>query len=93
MAELYDRKKRPLCLYRILFQYTDEENQLTMAELLSRLDVEYGIVSERKAIYDDIKMLQSIGVCINYSGGKDGGYSLSSREFNISQLKLQGLVH
>lgn len=88
MSDLYDRKKRPICLYQLLFDYTDDENSLTMADIISRLENEYSIVAERKAIYDDIKMLQHLGADINYSSEKGGGYSLLSREFEISQLKL-----
>ncbi len=88
MSELYDRKKRPICLYQLLFNYTDDDNSLTMADIISRLESEYGILTERKAIYDDIKMLQYLGADINYSAEKGGGYSLLSREFEISQLKL-----
>lgn len=88
MSELYDRKKRPICLYRLLFDYTDDDSGLSMADIISRLENEYGITTERKAVYDDIKMLQHLGVDINYSAEKGGGYSLLSREFEISQLKL-----
>lgn len=88
MGDVYDRKKRPFCVYKLLFTYTDDDNQLTMPEIISKLESDYGIFSERKAIYDDIKMLQSLGFDISYSGGRDGGYSLISREFELSQLKL-----
>ena len=60
MGDVYDRKKRPFCVYKLLFTYTDDDNQLTMPEIISKLESDYGIFSERKAIYDDIKMLQLI---------------------------------
>ncbi len=90
MSDLSHRKKRPLCVYRILYKYTDEENALTTGQILQLLFEEYGIEAERKSVYDDIQVLESLGADIELRKGKgnDMGYKLLTREFELSQLKL-----
>ena len=90
MSTTSDRKKRPICLYKILYKYTDEENSITMGEILERLRSDYGIDAERKSIYDDLRVLEALGADIDLrvGSGSDTGYRLLSREFELSQLKL-----
>lgn len=88
MSDISERKKRPICLYNILRKHTDENNALSMAQILTRLYEDYGIEAERKSIYDDIETLVALGADIELTKGKTSGYRLLSREFELSQLKL-----
>ena len=88
MSDISERKKRPICLYNILRKHTDEDNSLTMSQILTRLYEDYGIDAERKSIYDDIETLVALGADIELTKGKSSGYRLLSREFELSQLKL-----
>ena len=88
MSDISQRKKKTICVYNILRKHTDEDNSLTMNQILTRLYEDYGIQAERKGIYDDIEVLRSLGADIELEKGKSSGYRLLSREFEISQLKL-----
>jgi predicted DNA-binding transcriptional regulator YafY len=58
------------------------------AELLSMLERQHNIVCDRKTVYSDIAALQDYGVDIVSIPGKNGGYYIASRNFEIPELKL-----
>ena len=87
MPRSSNQKLKPLYLARILLERTDENNVLTAQELVNALNA-YGIESGRKAIYDDIETLQQYGLDIENRKGKDGGYYIASRDFELPELKL-----
>ena len=58
------------------------------AELLTMLEQQHNIVCERKTIYSDIAALQDYGVDIVSIPGKNGGYYIASRNFELPELKL-----
>lgn len=47
-----------------------------------------GIRAERKSVYDDILCLQQFGMDIVTVKGRNGGYFLASRTFELPELKL-----
>ena len=81
------QKLKLLHLQRLLLTYTDENHWLTMDEILYHLE-QAGIHAERKSIYGDIQALRDFGMDILQKRGKNGGYYLTSREFEIAELKL-----
>jgi predicted DNA-binding transcriptional regulator YafY len=81
------RKLRLLYLARILLEQTDEENSMTAPELISALDT-YGVTAERKAVYDDIELLRVYGLDVKLLRGKERGYFIASRDFELAELKL-----
>jgi predicted DNA-binding transcriptional regulator YafY len=87
MPRSSNQKLKPLYLARILHERTDENNPATAQELVAALKA-YGIESERKAIYGDIEALQQYGMDIEHRRGKDGGYYVASRDFELAELKL-----
>jgi predicted DNA-binding transcriptional regulator YafY len=87
MPRLSNQKLKPLYLARILLERTDESNVLTATELIAALNA-YGIESGRKAIYDDLEALQLFGLDVTLRHGKDGGYFIASRDFELPELKL-----
>ena len=64
------------------------EHPVRAAQLIEILEKRYGIVCERKTIYSDIAALQDLGVDIVSIPGKNGGYYIASRNFEIPELKL-----
>ncbi len=81
------QKLKLLYLLRILTQRTDEENPLTVLQMISALE-QYGIQAERKSIYDDIECLRLFGVDICTCRTKTTGYYVANREFELPELKL-----
>lgn len=87
MPRSSNQKFKPLYLARIFAERTDEENVLTAQELVDILAL-YNVPANRKSIYDDIEALQQFGMDIMHRHGKDGGYYLASRDFEMAELKL-----
>ncbi len=57
-------------------------------ELIEMLEQQHGIVCNRKTIYADIAALQEYGVDLEGTPGKNGGYYIASRNFELPELKL-----
>lgn len=76
-----------LYLYKILWENTDEDHELTMPQIIDKLS-EYGITAARKALYEDIEALREFGADIYSRRGNSAGYSLLNREFELPELKL-----
>lgn len=87
MPKSGDQKLKLLYLEQYLLSNTDEEHPVTMEQILSHLD-EMGITAERKAIYNDIEALRTAGLDIVHTSGKEGGYAVINRLFEVPELKL-----
>ena len=87
MSKTYGQKNKLLTIRKILFEETDENNPISTAELIARLE-ETGIRCERKTIYDDIECLRAFGDDIGQHKGKKNGYYIASRTFELPELKL-----
>jgi len=87
MAKRSDQKAKLLILWRLLLQKGDEENPITTAELISALERE-GISAERKSIYADMEALRQFGLDVQSRKGKDGGWFVGQRDFELPELKL-----
>ena len=57
-------------------------------ELITMLQNSHGISCDRKTVYSDIAALQDYGVDIVSIPGKNGGYHIASRNFDLPELKL-----
>lgn len=82
-----DSKSRILYIYRILVEETDSEHQITIQQIIDRLD-EIGISAYRKTVQADIEFLKEFGldvVCIRSSQNR---YYINSNVFTLSELKL-----
>ena len=64
------------------------EKPVRTAELITMLDREHNISCDRKTVYSDIAALQDYGVDIVSLPGKNGGYYIASRNFELPELKL-----
>jgi len=87
MAKSSNQKIKILYLMKIFTEYTDNDHGLSVEEIISML-AEYGVVAERKAIYDDIETLRTFGMDIEKRKDKTVRYHLLSREFELPELKL-----
>lgn len=87
MAKSENQKLKLFYIMQMLSEHTDEEHVLGTQEIIARL-AEYDIKAERKSIYDDMLRLTDFGFDILQKKGKNGGYYLASRDFELAELKL-----
>lgn len=87
MAKTTGQKLKLLYILRILSEKTDENNVISMEELLNDLDG-CNISAERKSIYDDMEALRTFGADVDFRKEKPSGYQLLSRDFELAELKL-----
>lgn len=83
-----DQKLRTLYLLDIMLQRTDEEHLLNASDLCRILDQEYGISTDRRTIYTEIEILIKYGLDIVQRKGKNPGYFVASREYELPELRL-----
>ena len=81
------RNRRLLCLKKIFEEETDIEHGITMAEILRHLRA-YDIESDRRTIYEDIRLLQDLEKMNIAHGDGERFYKLKSRTFSVAELKL-----
>ena len=87
MPRSSNQKLKPLYLARILLERTDESNVMTAQDIVRALAA-YDVPANRKSIYDDIEALQQYGLDVELRRGKNGGYFVASRDFELPELKL-----
>lgn len=87
MSKSINQKLKLLYIADYLSKKTDENHSVTTAEIINMLS-SAGIEAERKSIYSDIEALKFYGMDINTSKGRNGGISLLSRDFQLTELKL-----
>lgn len=87
MPKSANQKMKILLLLRMLWEKTDEEHPMSMAEIIRRLEEE-GVNAERKSIYSDFQTLRDLDFDVCYQGGADGGYYIGSRNFEMAELKI-----
>ena len=87
MPRSSNQKPKLLYLMKILLEHTDDNHVLTAQGLANALAA-YDISAMRKTIYDDIETLRQYGLDIELRHGRDGGYFVASREFELPELKL-----
>lgn len=76
-------KYKTFKLLEILYNNTDFTHRLKTNELISLLADE-GIKCDRRSIYDDIKLFNSLGIDVK----KDVGYYIDNRKFTLEEIKL-----
>ncbi|MBE6824298.1 MAG: WYL domain-containing protein [Ruminococcaceae bacterium] len=81
------QKLKLLYILKLLTEKTDENNRVTVQQIISYLDSN-GISAERKSIYDDIESLRVFGYEICSVKSRTVEYFLGDREFQLPELKL-----
>ena len=84
----FDQKLRTLRLMEILLERTDDTHMLNASELCTILDQEYGISTDRRTIYTEMEILDKFGLDIQQKKGKNPGYYIGTRDFELPELKL-----
>ena len=82
-----NQKLKLLYLAKILMEKTDEDNGLTISQIIEELS-KYNVNAERKSIYDDLEQLRVFGMDICSKRGKIHEYFVASRDFELPELKL-----
>lgn len=80
-------KLRPFYVAKMLYEQTDEEHYLTIAQIIEQLENQYGISTSRGTVSDDIKVLQEFGVEIEVEQSTQKRYYLIGRRFDLPELK------
>ncbi len=88
MAKSDNQKLKILYILDYLEQNSHEDKPVGTQELIDMLDRRYDIRCERKTIYSDIAALQEYGADIIRVAGRNGGYYIASRNFELPELKL-----
>ena len=84
--ESFEPKKLALIrIWQILKDYSDYDHPLTQEDIAVKLENEYGIVIERKAISRNISLLKEAGIDIE---SRRAGSYLERREFEDSELHM-----
>ena len=87
MPKSDNQKLKILYILDYLQKNSHQDHPVRTSELLSMLE-EHDIVCDRKTVYSDIAALQDYGVDILSVPGKNGGYYIASRNFELPELKL-----
>lgn len=87
MARSSNQKLKLLYLAKFLMQNSDENHPVSTAQIIEEL-ARNDISAERKSIYDDIEALRVFGMDIVQIKGKNGGYYIGERDFELPELKL-----
>ncbi len=88
MAKGSNQKLKMLYLVKIFMEETDEQNPLTMQQLISKLNA-YGVNADRKTLYMDLDELRHFGIdIISEQKGRSWYYYVGCRRFELPELKL-----
>ena len=81
-----NKKASILLILKTLEEYSDEDHFLTQQEIIDKIDANYGIELERKSVAYSLSLLEELEYDI--VKGPRGGYALSSRLFEPSEVQF-----
>lgn len=81
-------KLRPFYVAKMLYEQTDEDHYLTIAQIMRQLKERHDISTSRGTVSDDIKALQAFGMEIAVEPSTQNRYYLIERTFDIPELKV-----
>ena len=88
MPKSDNQKLKIFYILNYLEAYSSAGHPVQAAQLIEMLENQHGISCERKTIYADIASLQQLGYDILSVPGRNGGYYIASRNFELPELKL-----
>lgn len=88
MPKSDNQKLKIFYILDYLQRNSHEKHPVRAAELIAMLDRDHRISCDRKTVYSDVAALQDYGVDIISLPGKNGGYYIASRNFELPELKL-----
>lgn len=80
-------KLRPFYVAKMLYEQTDEDHYLTIAQMMAQLERDYGINTSRGTVSDDIKALKKLGLEVQVENSTQNRYYLIGRRFELPELK------
>jgi len=82
------QKLKILYIMDYLLSDADEDHPVTIRQIISHLESR-GVAAERKSIYNDLAALRDYGLdIVQAESGKNTGYYIASRTFELPELKL-----
>ena len=88
MPKSENQKLKIFYILDYLQRNSHQDHPVRTSELISMLKTQHDISCDRKTVYSDIAALQDYGVDIISVPGKNGGYYIASRNFELPELKL-----
>ena len=88
MPKSDNQKLKIFYILDYLNQNSHEKHPVRASELMEMLQNQHNISCDRKTVYSDIAALQDYGVDIVSVPGKNGGYFIATRNFELPELKL-----
>ena len=88
MPKSDNQKLKIFYILDYLNQNSHEKHPVRASELMDMLQNQHNISCDRKTVYSDIAALQDYGVDIVSVPGKNGGYFIATRNFELPELKL-----
>ena len=88
MPKSDNQKLKIFYILDYLNQNSHEKHPVRASELMQMLQSRHNISCDRKTVYSDIAALQDYGVDIVSIPGKNGGYFIATRNFELPELKL-----
>ena len=87
MSKSDNQKLKIFYILDYLQKNSHADHPVRASELITMLE-KHDIQCERKTVYSDIAALQDYGIDIVSIPGKNGGYYIASRNFELPELKL-----
>ena len=87
MAQTANYKRKLPILAKLLLERSDEEHTISRQEMQEELE-RWGLSAERKSIYDDMEQLRELGLDVQSRRGRNGGWYIGERGFQLAELKL-----
>lgn len=87
MAKSEKQKEKIFRILEMLMRESDDAHGLSVNEIIERLD-ELGIKAERKSIYTDFLVLESLGFPVIKLSVRPPKYTLENRIFELPELKM-----
>ena len=88
MPKSDNQKLKIFYILDYLQRNSHQDHPVRASELISMLEIQYNIACNRKTVYSDIAALQDYGVDIVSLPGKNGGFYIATRNFELPELKL-----
>ena len=88
MPKSDNQKLKILYILDYLQKNSHKDKPVRATELMEMLEHRHNIHCERKTVYSDIAALMDYGVDLITKPGKNGGYYIASRNFELPELKL-----
>ncbi len=83
-----EKKYSALAMLDILKENTDKDHPLTTKEIISLLEMKYGLLLERRTIYSNIELLKQAGYQISSYDENGVGFALEKKQFDKEEILL-----